>query len=64
MDCSAKDRLSCCREEARKEKIRGQNSANLYWKEIHNAAPKDIPIYWEALHLDRSRSDLVALLVV
>jgi hypothetical protein len=30
MDCSAKDRLSCCREEARKEKIRGQSSANLW----------------------------------
>jgi hypothetical protein len=30
MDCSAKDRLSSCREEARKEKIRGQSSANLW----------------------------------
>jgi hypothetical protein len=29
IDCSAKGKLSCCREEVRKEKIRGQNSANL-----------------------------------
>jgi hypothetical protein len=35
-----------------------------YWEEIRNAAAKDIPTYWKALHLDRSESDLVALLVV
>lgn len=35
-----------------------------YWKEIHNAAPNDTPIYYEVLHLSKSRSDLVVLLVV